>query len=65
MKHSTFYKDKKESRVYTTIKNTPYHKFLRDDCEGVTYQHDDKAKLYFMYPLALDKPIGKNVKRVN
>ena len=65
MKHSTFYKHKNEARVYTTKSHSPMHQVLRDRDGGTTYQHDDNASLYFvggMFPL--DKPIGRNVKRV-
>jgi len=58
MKHSTFYKIKGKKKIYTTIKDTDYHKFLRDDHKGKTYQHTDNAKLYFIYPdMPLDRPM--------
>ena len=60
MKHSTFYTAKKQKKVYTTIKLTDYHEFLREKFEGVTYEHEDNAKLYFVAPnLPLDQPLGK------
>ena len=57
MKHSTFYMTEKGLRVYTTIKDTPYHAFLRkkgntsSKCyNGITYKHKDNEVLYFIYP---------------
>jgi|TARA_R110002051_G_scaffold318742_1_gene401530 hypothetical protein len=67
MKHSTFYKDKfGMQQVYTTIKNTPHHEFLRDDHDGKTYSHEDNATLYFIAPdvMPLGIPIGKNVEQI-
>ena len=65
MKHTTFYTYKGEQRIYTTISHSPMHATLRKRDGGTTYRHDDDAALYIvggMFPL--DKPIGKNVKRV-
>jgi len=57
-KHTTFYTFKGITRVYTTISNTDYHKFLRSHHNGKTYKHEQGAKLYFMYPdFPLDAPI--------
>jgi hypothetical protein len=64
MKHSTFYSNKNGKQIYTTIKNTPYHDFLRSDHNGTTYNHDDNAILYFIIGMPLDKPMGKNIKRI-
>lgn len=65
MKHSTFYTTKKGKFVYTTIKHTDHHRFLREDFNGKTYEHDDNAALYFVAGvLPLTAPIGKQVKRV-
>lgn len=67
MKHSTFYTDKKLKRhVYTTISLTVHHRYLREAYNGVTYEHDDHAKLFFVAgAFPLDKPIGKHCKVVN
>jgi len=57
MKHSTFYNSKGQISVYTTIKLTDHHKFLREDYEGRTYSHEDNAALYFIESMPLDRPI--------
>jgi len=58
MKHSTFYTAPNgQKRVYTTIKNTDHHTFLRDAYNGKTYLHDDNAALFFVEGMPLDKPI--------
>jgi hypothetical protein len=57
MKHSTFYQINGQRKIYTTIKNTDHHKFLRDDHEGKTYLHEDGAPLYFSIGMPLAKPL--------
>ena len=58
MKHSTFYTDDKGSKhVYTTIKLTDHHKFMRERFNGRTYEHEDDAKLYFAIGMPLDEPL--------
>lgn len=64
MKHSTFYIHKGTRQMYTTIKHTGHHAFLRAHHDGKTYEHDENAKVNFVVGLPLDKPIGKNVKEV-
>jgi len=68
-KHTTFYKETKGKRAgqqcaYTTIKHTPHHAMLRAEYAGTSYSHDDNAILYFVPGVALDRPMGKDVKRV-
>ena len=58
MKHSTFYNVKGEDKIYTTIKLTDHHKFLRDTFNGRTFEHENNAILYFMNPsMPLEKPL--------
>lgn len=57
MKHSTFYKDKTGTVIYTTNKLTDHHKFLRNKFKGRTYQHEDNAKVNFIIGVPLDTPI--------
>lgn len=57
VKHSTFYTVKGKEKVYTTIKNTDYHKFLRETCNGKTYSHIANAALYFIEGIPLNAPI--------
>ena len=58
LKHSTFYTDKKGAKeVYTTIKDTPHHAFLRGELNGKTYLHHSNAALFFVEGMPLDKPI--------
>lgn len=61
LQHSTFYAvpfaSGSKKRIYTTIKNTPHHAFLRDEYEGKTYLHDESAALYFIEGMLLSKPI--------
>ena len=57
-KHSTFYDSKKGKKlIYTTIKNTEFHKQLRENFKGRTYEHSPDAKLYFCVGIPLDAPL--------
>jgi len=56
MKHSTFYKRKGKDCVYTTIKLTPHHTFLRDELGGKTYSHADTMPLSSPIPYLAEIP---------
>ena len=57
VQHSTFYTVRGKEKIYTTIKNTDHHEFLRADYNGKTYSHIASAALYFIEGIPLSAPI--------
>ena len=65
--YSTYYLHGKRTprlRIYTTKSLTPHHEWLRECCDGRTFEHSPEAVLYFSPGVPLDRPMGSGVREI-